>query len=269
MSTHAESVGARYVVTLLASVSRAALSFVAGLILARTLGAHEYGDQAFLLGSFVAVSQLLDMRSSSAFYTILARRSRRPLFFAGYGFWLALQFAVPAVFVLVVSQTFLGAVWQGQDRALILLCWASSFASNQLWGAVSQLGEAVRRTRTVQLASLVQSAAHVITVAVLAWTGWLTIRAFFWLTTVEYGLLVAIVAPRLIASNVEPGAQHEPLRELLRACATYCRPLVIYGWVAFLYTFADRWLLQYFGGASEQGFFAVSQQFAAVTLLVT
>ena len=259
----------RYAVTLIANVVRAAVSFLAGLIVARTIGAGSYGDLTFLLGSFVAISQVLEMGSSSAFYTLLARHARRLVFFVWYGLWLVLQFVLPAIVVLVVSDRLMTTVWQGHDRALILLCWLSSFLSNQLWGAVSQLGEAVRRTRTVQASSLLQAVAHLIAVSLLACAGWLTIRTFFWLTAIEYGLLVSVLAPSLIVSNVEPGIAQEPVGELFRAFASYCRPLVIYGWVGFLYTFADRWLLQYFGGAHQQGFFAVSQQFATVSVLAT
>jgi O-antigen/teichoic acid export membrane protein len=264
-----DAAGLRYAVTLTANVVRAPVSFLASLIVARTLGAGAYGDLTFLLASVVAISQLLEMGSSSAFYTFLARRNRRPAFFVLYGTWLLVQFVLPLVVIFAASPRLMTTVWQGQGRTLILLSWLSSFLSNQLWSATSQLGEAVRRTRTVQTASVLQALAHVAAVSVLAWMGWLTIQTFLWLTAIEYGLLFAVLAPPLAVGNLELGNAAESVGEMLRAFASYCRPLVIYGWVSFIFMFADRWLLQYFGGAPQQGFFAVGQQFATVSLLAT
>ena len=57
--------------TLVANATRSLLSFAAGLVVARALGASRYGDLTFLLASFVAIGSLADMGSSSAFYTFL------------------------------------------------------------------------------------------------------------------------------------------------------------------------------------------------------
>jgi len=58
-------------------------------------------------------------------------------------------------------------------------------------------------------------------------------------------------------------------RTVFREFAVYCTPLIVYGCVGFLYTFADRWLLQRFGGSEQQGFFAIGQQVANISLIAT
>src|SRR5207302_5348904 len=40
-------------------------------------------------------------------------------------------------------------------------------------------------------------------------------------------------------------------------------------WIGFAYEFADRWLLQGYGGSVQQAYYAVSAQFAAIALLAT
>jgi len=45
--------------------------------------------------------------------------------------------------------------------------------------------------------------------------------------------------------------------------------MIVIAIFSFLYEFADRWLLQRFGGAEQQGFYQISAQFAAVSLLAT
>ena len=63
------------------------------------------------------------------------------------------------------------------------------------------------------------------------------------------------------------GAAGDPT--LLRDYIRYCAPLVAYSWLGFAGEFADRWLLQYYGGSAQQGFFALSQQFSSIALLAT
>jgi O-antigen/teichoic acid export membrane protein len=39
--------------------------------------------------------------------------------------------------------------------------------------------------------------------------------------------------------------------------------------VSFSYDFTNKWILQKFGGANQQGYFQVANQFAAVSLFAT
>jgi len=59
------------------------------------------------------------------------------------------------------------------------------------------------------------------------------------------------------------------LRRTANEYWVYCRPLVFLSIGAFVGAFADRWMLQHFAGASQQGFYQISNQFAAVSLLAT
>jgi hypothetical protein len=52
------------------------------------------------------------------------------------------------------------------------------------------------------------------------------------------------------------------VRTVFNVFWVYCRPLIAYSLFGFVLMFADRWLLQRFGGASQQGFFAIGQQFS-------
>jgi O-antigen/teichoic acid export membrane protein len=49
----------------------------------------------------------------------------------------------------------------------------------------------------------------------------------------------------------------------------YCLPLIPYAWLGFFYQFADRWMLQHWGGDSEQAYYALAKQFAVISLLAT
>ena len=266
-----EQIGIRFGVTVVANVLRAGLSFATGILIARDLGASRYGDLNFLLGSFVAISLLLEMGTSSAFYTFISRRRRGATFFALYIGWLVFQFAGTVLVVgLLLPRSVVERVWVGHERGIVLLAFVASFLMMQAWGMVSQLGEAVRKTVIVQVALVIQAAAHLALILAASYWGWLTVKNVMWLLVGEYALFVAALGPRLVRANLPAHYEgRDNAGTVAKEFTTYCAPLVIYGWVGFLYAFADRWLLQQFGGAEQQGFFAVGQQFANVSLIVT
>jgi O-antigen/teichoic acid export membrane protein len=49
----------------------------------------------------------------------------------------------------------------------------------------------------------------------------------------------------------------------------YCKPLIALSLISFFYDFADKWMLQKFGGASQQGYFQIANQFSTISLLAT
>ena len=49
----------------------------------------------------------------------------------------------------------------------------------------------------------------------------------------------------------------------------FCKPLIPYVWLSVVMSFADTWLLRYFSGSIEQGYYAVAAQMGTVTLLFT
>ncbi|MFN3467993.1 MAG: oligosaccharide flippase family protein, partial [Candidatus Brocadiales bacterium] len=69
---HTESIKFRFLASILANVTRMGLGLLTGLLVARGLGPAEFGSFSFLLTSFTAISQLLDMGSSQAFYTFVS-----------------------------------------------------------------------------------------------------------------------------------------------------------------------------------------------------
>ncbi len=266
-----ERIVVRFGATLAANLLRAGLSLLTGVMLARGLGASGLGDLFFLLGSFTAVNQFIDLGSSTAFYTFLSHRRRGRTFFALYFGWLAVQFLVTSGIVMnVLSALLVDRIWVGHQRAVIWLAFGASFVTTQVWGVVSQLGEARRKTVAVQTVAVLQAALHAVLVALGVRGGWLTVPLVMWLLIGEYLLLIAVIAPLLVRENLTASpAAPETLSGVLREFVQYCRPLVAYATVSCLYLFTDRWLLQRFGGAQQQGFFAIGQQFAAISLIAT
>lgn len=268
---HAASLGARLGISLVFNVGRAVLAMSTGLLVARWMGPTDYGRYAYLVASFLAFRQVIDLASSTAFFTFIAQRPRTRAFVNRYGFWVAGQLCVAFVLVAVVLPGWVSrVVWPGEPRWIIVLALVAAFAQHHLWPIASQMAEASRRTARVQLVAVIVLVAQVTAAVVLHLTGVLTVGAFLCVVAVEWVLASYAAARLYVPSDAphEPDATDSPGAQLA-AFWVYCRPLVPYAGIAFGYEFADRWMLQHWGGAVQQGYFATAQQFSAIALLAT
>ncbi len=267
------SVKTRFIVSIVSNTVRSVIGFFSGLLIARGLNPSGYGDMMFLLGSFVAVRTLLDMGSSSAFYTFISQRPRSLRFYLYYYAWLALQFVIPAFLIIAVLPTaIIEQVWLGHSRTIILLAFAAAFMQQQVWQTLNQIGEASRKTVRVQIIGTAVAIGHLILVFTLVAYDVVSVRWVFWLLIGEYPLAAVWAFWFLREKKATSRADERrafSAGSLLKEYWVYCQPLAFLSLVAFLYEFADRWLLQRFGGSSEQGFYQIAYQFATVSLLAT
>jgi len=264
-----KSVKVRFLATFITNILRVGISFIAGLVIARTLGPGEYGNFTFLLGSFTSLATLVDMASSSAFYTFISQRQRGKRFFLYYGGWVLFQLLILLLLVLFLSDSIRQKIWLGHPFGLVLLALLASFAMNQLWRFAGQIGESIRDTIGVQIRNLTLAIAYLVCVAVLAGFHVVSVKYLFILNIILYLLFSVLYARRIYQAGVLSKGEGEDLRGVLGEFKSYCLPLVIYTGVGFLYSFADYWLLQKFGGSVQQGYYAIGARFSALSLIAT
>ncbi len=267
------SVKTRFFASVGGNVTRAAISFAAGLIVARGLSPSGYGKLMFLLGSFTSFKALMDMGTSSAFYTFISQRPRNRKFYLTYLGWLAFQFlGTSLLIVFLLPQAVITKVWLGESRTVILLAFAASFFQQQIWQTLGQIGDASRKTVKIQIMNLAVGAVHLIAVYLMLVIKWLTVNDVLWLFIIEY-VVVSIWGYWFLkdhddAPTNETGEDLN-LKQVAQDYWKYCKPLILLSLVSFLYDFADRWMLQRFGGSNQQGFYQISNQFASISLLAT
>lgn len=265
------TVRARFATSLAGNVLRSGISYVTGMLVARWLGPETYGSMAFLLGTFLAVRKLVDMGSSGAFFTFLSQRPRSKRFVISFFAWLGAQFLIPllAVGALFPSQ-WIEAIWHGEQRGMVLLAFVASFMLNSVWPVVQQSAESQRQTALVQAVGIAVTVTHLVAVVLLWALGLMGLYAIFTAIALEY-FLAAVVVHRQFkyASQSEAEPDDDSPKKLLRKFSGYCWPLVPYSFAGFAYAFADRWLLQNYGGGVEQAYYAVGAQFANIALIAT
>jgi len=269
------SIKKRFLFSVGANIVRAGLSLAVGLLVARGLGPADYGNLAYLLGSFWAIRALLDMGMASAFYTFIAQKHRGSRYYLVYFGWLAFQFFFSVGLVaLLLPSTVVDRFWLGQSRELILLAFLATFLQNQIWQTVVQIHEAARQTIKVQMAGLLIICVHLLLVVLMLFFDFLDIRTVLWAVIAEYLVAAAWLGGTLQTATIENNADEVEndethLRGVLSEYFHYCRPMIVIAIFTFAYEMADRWLLQRFGGASQQGFFQVASQLSTISLLAT
>jgi O-antigen/teichoic acid export membrane protein len=266
------SIRKRFLISAVANAGRAAISLAVGLLVARGLGPADYGNLAYLLGSFWAIRALLDMGSSSAFYTLIAQRGRSFKYYGIYFAWLAFQFLFSLALVVVfLPSTVVEQFWLGLDRDLIVLALLATFLQNQVWMTVVQMHEAVRKTVRIQVAGVLIILSHLILVCAMLLGDWLSVSALLWAIVGEYFVMaVWLVVTLRVANAMQPtivNSSHEDWQSVFKAYAIYCRPMAVIAVFTFAYEMVDRWLLQRYGGASQQGFYQVAAQLSTISLL--
>lgn len=252
-----------------ANLIRSLLSFITGIMLARWLGPAEFGNMAFLLGTFLGLRQLFDLGSSSAFFTFLSQHTRSWTFVRRYIYWLALQLAIPVLLIISVFPFRVNVdIWQNFDTLLVVLAFAASFSQGTLWSVAQQLAEANRKTAFVQRLGILAALFHVIAIFMFAKIGVTGLYPIFIAIVLEYLVVFYIVILNLYRDSIHRlAADQISLEPKLRDYWDYCIPLLPLFILGAIQELVDRWSLQHFGGAVDQGHYAFGYQLAGVAAL--
>ena len=237
-------------------------------MIARSLGAERYGDYAFLLGSFTALTSLVGFGTSQAFFTLMSQKYRGRSFILSYVIWLAVQFILTVVVIgILFPREWIEYVWLGEEKNLVLLSFSAVFLQLSGWQTMEYIAESFRRTHRIQYLNVGIAAANFCLVVVFLFFDLLTLEVVFGLIIFEYVIALVVAFPVLSLRSIEDRPFN--LKATFQEYKVFCLPLVVLGWLGFGYAFADRWLLQYFGGAQEQGFYSIGYRFSVISLLAT
>jgi O-antigen/teichoic acid export membrane protein len=267
-----QSIKSRFLISVCGNLIKSIISFISGVIVARGLNPTGYGDLMFLLGSFTAIRSLMDLGISNAFYTFISQSSRNTKFYIFYFALICFQFFTALLLVsILLPNSIIEIVWINHVRSDILLAFLATFIQQQIWQTVGNIGEAKRKTFQVQILNISITLFHLIILIILLNYNLITVKIILWLLIIVY-LIASVISYWILRNNkIENGIPESELsfREMINIYWDYCKPLALLSLFGFIYEFTDRWMLQKYGGAEQQGFYQISYQFAAVALLAT
>lgn len=269
----APTLARRYIFKLLANLLSVPVYLLMEALLPRALGPSMYGNYSFATNLFQQFSGFLDMGTSTCFYNLLSRNQNQFSIFA----WYIRICCLIAAAILAVG---IFTLWQPAGRLLMpdIPLWLAPLAA--IWALFTWLGRVLRSTNDALGATIPSeiwraglSLAAAALLAALFFSGYLNIATLF---VQQYLLLSGTCAAFWLVSKrawqqagIQPDFKvAQPCRRSYRRIFfAYSHPLLVQALLSFIMLTAERWLLQWFDGSSQQGFYALSQKVSMACFL--
>jgi O-antigen/teichoic acid export membrane protein len=269
----ADSLARRYSFKLAGNIVSSASHLVAQALVPRALGPAVYGDFQFVTGTLNRFVGFVILGTPFALNNKIAQRPKDDGLTTFFAYIAAGIAAVTAVFLLVSQLTGASSwMWPGQS---IVFVWAAAIWVYGQWAyqVVGGAADAYGHTVTIERSRMWQSIASTIVLLVLFVGGWLTLTTMYlYYYAVFAALALAWIAILRSAGHpvlVRWRLTRDERRGYFREFYEYSHPLVVYSAVAFVTGAGERWILQWFGGSVEQGFFGLAFQISAASFLFT
>ena len=259
----------RYAFKLLANMASVPVYLVMEAILPRALGPQTYGNYAFVTNLFQQFTGFLDMGTSTCFYNALSRRqSEGPL----VSFYTRIMGLVLVVMLLASTLLLIPGVgqWIMPDVPLWMAPFGALWAFLFWWSRVLRsMNDAIGATVKSELVRTVCSLGSIVVLVALFWGDWLNVQTLF---IQQYILLGGTAAGfwmvmRGFWSNAAWRLPEGAGKAYRKEFFDYSHPLFVQALLSFLLLAAERWLLQWFDGSAQQGFFALSQKVSMACFL--
>lgn len=268
-----QTLARRYIFKLAANLASVPVYLVMEAILPRALGPQTYGNYSYSTSIFQQLSGFLDMGTSTCFYNSLSRNQRATSLLAFY-------LRIGLIVCVVTMLTGFFSLWRPAGSLLLPdmpLCFAPLAALWALltwWGRVLRsASDAVGATVSSEIWRAALSLAGVALLAALYFAGWLNVTTLF---LEQYFLLGATALAFWLVvqrywSDADVRMHYRLSRRQKRIYAfqffNYSHPLFVQALLSFVMLTAERWLLQWFDGSSQQGFYALSQKVSMACFL--
>jgi len=263
----------RFAITLAANIVKMGTMFATGLIIARALGVNDYGSYSFLVTTCTALCTLVDMGGNYSFFTFASQRRQSKYFFIGYFSWQLLQMILVAVGVyLLLPDSIISSIWVGEERVVIVLAFLGVYLRQQMWTAMVKVTEAERANHCGQIANIIIAVIHLVVISLMAYFQWLTIELLFVILIGEYVTSLLIMwfsVKRNLISGTAEEAEKKNIIQWFKDYLNYCKPLIGLAVISFVYMFWGRWVLQKYGGATEQAYLSIGIQLSMLSRALT
>ena len=268
-----DSLNKRYFFKLSANFLGLIISIITQLIIPRGLGPKAYGDFNFLTNFFSQIVGFLDMGTSTCFYTNISRNPREYSLISYYLSFIILVSLFVIGFVAFAHFSDLHEkIWLGQDLVYVYLA-AGWGLLNWFAQILASVADAYGITVPAEKVRMLQRISGLVVIFLLFLYNQIYLPQFF---AYNYFILLFLIIALIvvISRNVRFSKEKlrlswENARKYLRVFFNYSHPLFLIALIGLVGGIFDRWLLQYFGGSVQQGFYSLSYQIGTICFLFT
>lgn len=269
-----DSLKKRYLFKLTTNLFGFVTSLATQAIIPRGLGPIAYGNFNFLTNFFQQIFGFLDMGTSACFYTKLSQRQND---FGLVSFYFYFSFLISLIVLAFVTVTqacsIYSRVWPDQNIFYIYLA--------AIWGILtwftgvvfSRMADAYGLTVSSEIARMVQKIFGLLLILLLFFSNQLNLTSLFfynYVIMVFLGIAIILILKRKGNSIIQSlWLSMSKFKEYIMEFYSYSHPLFLFSVVGLLVGILDRWLLQYFSGSVEQGFFGLSYLIGSACFVFT
>ncbi|MDF1534403.1 MAG: lipopolysaccharide biosynthesis protein [Methanosarcinaceae archaeon] len=267
-----DSLKKRFAYKLSSNIISFAVSFILAGLVPRTLGVDNYGSYNFLISIITQILLFVELRTSYCFFTKLSQRPEERNLQVFYSYCI---FTFLFVFIVVISTvsftSFRKIVFLDQTRRYIFLASGVVFIS-WISGLLGQMMDAYGKTIWLEKVQILFKVLSCVVLLLLAYTNYLNLDNYFAYQYATQGTLVFIFILYLRRKHEFslfvriPG---ELFYQYVKEFYQYCAPLFFYILIGIVYQLFDRWLLQYYGGAYQQGLYSFSFALSNICIMIT
>ncbi len=258
----------RFLSSIFGNALKSAIAFLSGIFLARALGPDDFGRMVFLGGIFLAFKQLFDPGISTAFFTFNARRLRGKKFITTYFCWIAIQLIISiSLIAFLLPESIIYLIWRDNSRELIILALIATYIQTVFWSTLVQLSESQKQTYLIQKVGLITSVVNITLLFGAYYLKYLDLKFVFIIIIIEWTFASVFTLSR-IKFRVSKYGNIESLIFFKNYKNKYLL-FVPYTIISIFYDFIERWLLQKYGGNTQQAFYGIAFQIASISAVAT
>ncbi len=268
-----DSLNKRYIFKLSANLISLGLNIIIQAIVPRGLGPKAYGNFNFLTNFFQQVIVFLDLGTSLCFYTKLSQRPKEKELVAFYFYFVLISslIIISLLYITCLSPFYL-KIWPDQKIFYIYLaaCWGLMTWYLQI---INYMSDAYGLTVKSERGRIAQKFLSLIIILLLFFSRSLNLTNYFlyhfFIIIFLYIFFILIINRGGYPIIVSLRLSFNKIKEYVYKFFQYCSPLFIFAIVGLIAGIFDRWILQYFAGSIEQGFYGLSYQIGRVCFMFT
>jgi O-antigen/teichoic acid export membrane protein len=268
-----DSLRKRYFYKLSTNFINLGLNVVIQAIVPRALGPILYGSYSFLTTFFQQILGFFDLWTTPGFYIKLSQRPRESglVTFSLLLFSISSAIVIIAVFIISPDSALYKQIWPDQDFFYINLAaiWGILTWLLQLLNAMSDAYGLTVKSEKMRIAQKILGLIIILTLFILHK---LDLKNYFYYNYITMIFLVVSFV-WIIKHNgyvfINYKLTLKSVKAYFHEFYIYSSPLFLSGIMGLLFGIIDRWLLQYYAGSIQQGYYGLSYQVGMVCFLFT
>jgi O-antigen/teichoic acid export membrane protein len=244
------------------------------ILIPRYLGPARYGDFNFLNVFFTRFFGFLALGTPIAFFTKLSKRPKELRLIRFYVFFLFAVLLFSILFLTVIYSTNNEAIlFININENYILLAFVYCFLLF-LSEIVRQVNDAFAFTYFSERIFLIIRLLVLILVGLFIYFEIINLFFYYYILITCFSVLLICWTLYLYRKGVRPFGIENKLdnttkRRYISEFYAYSSPLFIAGLFTLFTVFGERWLLQFYGGSVQQGYYSFSYAVASIIFLFT